>query len=40
MAIRKKGKSQNAVTINGLNMLKLQADKAWEMLLKLTVVIG
>ncbi|MBL7936033.1 MAG: hypothetical protein JNM51_09540 [Bacteroidia bacterium] len=25
-----KGKSQNAVTINGLNMLKLQADKAWE----------
>lgn len=26
----KKGKAQNAVTINGLNMLKLQADKAWE----------
>ncbi|MES2763061.1 MAG: shikimate dehydrogenase [Bacteroidota bacterium] len=25
-----KGKSQGAVTINGLNMLKLQADKAWE----------
>lgn len=25
-----KGKSQNAVTMNGLNMLKLQADKAWE----------
>ena len=26
----KKGKAQGAVTINGLNMLKLQADKAWE----------
>lgn len=26
----KKGKVQGAVTINGLNMLKLQADKAWE----------
>ena len=26
----KKGKDQCAVTINGLNMLKLQADKAWE----------
>jgi shikimate dehydrogenase len=26
----KKGKEQNAITINGLNMLKLQADKAWE----------
>ena len=25
-----KGKAQEAVTINGLNMLKLQADKAWE----------
>jgi shikimate dehydrogenase len=25
-----KGKVQCAVTINGLNMLKLQADKAWE----------
>ena len=25
-----KGKTQCAVTINGLNMLKLQADKAWE----------
>lgn len=25
-----KGKQQGAVTINGLNMLKLQADKAWE----------
>lgn len=25
-----KGKLQDAVTINGLNMLKLQADKAWE----------
>ena len=25
-----KGKAKNAVTINGLNMLKLQADKAWE----------
>jgi shikimate dehydrogenase len=25
-----KGKAQQAVTINGLNMLKLQADKAWE----------
>ncbi len=25
-----KGKLQGAVTINGLNMLKLQADKAWE----------
>ena len=25
-----KGKAQSAVTINGLNMLKLQADKAWE----------
>jgi shikimate dehydrogenase len=25
-----KGKAQGAVTINGLNMLKLQADKAWE----------
>lgn len=25
-----KGKTQNAITINGLNMLKLQADKAWE----------
>jgi len=25
-----KGKEQGAVTINGLNMLKLQADKAWE----------
>ena len=25
-----KGKVQGAVTINGLNMLKLQADKAWE----------
>lgn len=25
-----KGKAQNAVTMNGLNMLKLQADKAWE----------
>jgi shikimate dehydrogenase len=24
------GKAQQAVTINGLNMLKLQADKAWE----------
>jgi shikimate dehydrogenase len=26
----KKGKAQGAITINGLNMLKLQADKAWE----------
>jgi shikimate dehydrogenase len=26
----KKGKAQGVVTINGLNMLKLQADKAWE----------
>lgn len=26
----KKGKEQGAVTINGLSMLKLQADKAWE----------
>lgn len=26
----KKGKEKGAVTINGLNMLKLQADKAWE----------
>ncbi len=26
----KKGKERGAVTINGLNMLKLQADKAWE----------
>jgi shikimate dehydrogenase len=26
----KKGKAQGAVTVNGLNMLKLQADKAWE----------
>lgn len=26
----KKGKAQNAVIMNGLNMLKLQADKAWE----------
>lgn len=25
-----KGKAKDAVTINGLNMLKLQADKAWE----------
>lgn len=25
----KLGKAQNAVTINGLNMLKLQAEKAW-----------
>lgn len=25
-----KGKAQSAITINGLNMLKLQADKAWE----------
>ena len=25
-----KGKAHGAVTINGLNMLKLQADKAWE----------
>ena len=25
-----KGKEQGAITINGLNMLKLQADKAWE----------
>lgn len=25
-----KGKSQGAIIINGLNMLKLQADKAWE----------
>jgi shikimate dehydrogenase len=25
-----KAKQQGAVTINGLNMLKLQADKAWE----------
>lgn len=25
-----KGKAQGGVTINGLNMLKLQADKAWE----------
>lgn len=25
-----KGKAKGAVTINGLNMLKLQADKAWE----------
>lgn len=25
-----KGKAQGAVTINGLNMLKLQADKAWQ----------
>lgn len=25
-----KGKAQNVVTMNGLNMLKLQADKAWE----------
>jgi shikimate dehydrogenase len=25
-----RGKAQGAVTINGLNMLKLQADKAWE----------
>ena len=23
------GKAQNAITINGLNMLKLQAEKAW-----------
>ena len=26
----KKGKEQGTVVINGLNMLKLQADKAWE----------
>lgn len=26
----KHGKSNNAVTINGLNMLKLQADKSWD----------
>lgn len=26
----KNGKAQGATTINGLNMLKLQADKAWE----------
>ncbi|MBC7695015.1 MAG: shikimate dehydrogenase [Burkholderiales bacterium] len=26
----KKGKERGAATINGLNMLKLQADKAWE----------
>lgn len=26
----KKGKEQGAVTINGLNMLRLQADKSWE----------
>jgi len=26
----KKAKEKNAVTINGLSMLKLQADKAWE----------
>jgi shikimate dehydrogenase len=26
----KKGKEQGAVTINGLNMLKLQAEKGWE----------
>lgn len=26
----KKGKEKGAITINGLNMLKLQADKAWE----------
>ena len=25
-----RGKAQGAITINGLNMLKLQADKAWE----------
>ncbi len=25
-----KGKAHNAITVNGLNMLKLQADKAWE----------
>lgn len=25
-----KGKEKGAITINGLNMLKLQADKAWE----------
>lgn len=25
-----RGKEQGAITINGLNMLKLQADKAWE----------
>jgi shikimate dehydrogenase len=26
----KKGKEKGAITINGLNMLKLQADKAWQ----------
>ncbi len=26
----KKGKEQGAIILNGLNMLKLQADKAWE----------
>ncbi len=26
----KQGKDRGAITINGLNMLKLQADKAWE----------
>ena len=26
----KKGKDRGATTINGLNMLKLQAEKAWE----------
>lgn len=26
----KKGKAQGAITINGLNMLKLQAEKGWE----------
>jgi shikimate dehydrogenase len=25
-----KGKEQGAIIVNGLNMLKLQADKAWE----------
>lgn len=30
----KKGKEQGAVTINGLNMLRLQADKSWEIWLQ------
>jgi shikimate dehydrogenase len=26
----RKGKEQGSMTMNGLNMLKLQADKAWQ----------
>lgn len=26
----KKGKEKGSITVNGLNMLKLQADKAWQ----------